>query len=87
MRQPWGVIWDLDGDPAGNVEHIALHGLTKQEVEDVLLDPLIPEGTSQSSGRPCKIGRTSTGRRIIVVWEDVTADPRVVYPVTAYEIN
>jgi len=87
MRQPWGGIWDLDNDPAGNVHHIALHGLTKQEVEDVLLDPQIPESMSQSSGRPCKIGHTSTGRQIIVVWEDVTYDPRVVYPVTAYEIT
>ena len=87
MRESWAVIWDLDHDPAGNVEHITQHGLTKEEVEDVLLDPAVPEAVSRSSGRPCKIGHTSTGRQIIVVWEDVTDDPRTVYPVTAYEID
>jgi hypothetical protein len=87
MRESWSVIWDLDDDPTGNVEHIAQHGLTKDEVEDILLDSTIPEDVSQSSGRPCKIGRTFTGRQIIVVWEDVVDDPRTVYPVTAYEID
>lgn len=30
------VLWDLDGDPDGNVQHIAEHGITVDEVEDVL---------------------------------------------------
>jgi hypothetical protein len=33
------IIWDLDEDPAGNVQHIAEHDLTKEEVEVVLADP------------------------------------------------
>ena len=33
------VIWDLDEDPDGNVEHIAEHGVSKAEVEEVLENP------------------------------------------------
>lgn len=28
------IIWDLDDDPDGNVQHCAEHGVTKDEVED-----------------------------------------------------
>lgn len=30
------VIWDLDDDPEGNAAHIAEHGVTKEEVQEVL---------------------------------------------------
>ena len=30
------IVWDLDEDPDGNVQHIAEHGVTVGEVEDVL---------------------------------------------------
>ncbi len=80
------VAWDDPDDEAGNVAHIAEHGLTTEEVESVLLDPTIPVDTSASTGRPCKFGTTNTGRHVIVVWELVSADPAVVYPVTAYEV-
>jgi uncharacterized DUF497 family protein len=80
------VLWDLDEDPDGNVQHIAEHGITIEEVEDVLY------GTeevvaSQSSGRPIAFGETSTGKYIAVVFEVVDEDPLAVYPVTAYETN
>jgi hypothetical protein len=78
------VIWD--DEPGGNVEHVAEHGLTPDEVDEVLLDDTIPTSHSQSSGLPCKFGRTSTGKYIIVVWEEVNEDPRTIYPVTAYEV-
>jgi hypothetical protein len=29
------IIWDLDDDPDGNVQHCAGHGITKEEVEEV----------------------------------------------------
>jgi hypothetical protein len=78
------IIWD---DERGqNVEHVAEHGLTPDEVEDVLLDDTIPAAHSNSSGLPCKFGYTSTGRYIIVVWQEVNEDPRIIYPVTAYEV-
>ena len=55
------AIWDLDDDPAGNVQHIAKHDITKEEVEDVLENPAGIE-ISRSSGRPIAFGETSTGR-------------------------
>jgi hypothetical protein len=78
------IIWDLDDDPEGNVQHIADHDLTKEEVEDVLADP---EGrsTSRSSGLPLVFGTTSTGRFIAVVFQDIDAD--TARPVTAYDIE
>ena len=29
------ILWDLDDDPEGNVQHCAEHGVTKEEVEEV----------------------------------------------------
>lgn len=74
------VVWDDD-----NTEHIAEHGLTPEEVEDVLLDQSNPTAPSQSTGRPCRFGWTSTGKHIIVVWDELCDDPEMIYPVTAYE--
>jgi hypothetical protein len=33
------VVWDLPDDPDGNVEHIAQHGFSQDDVEHVLFDP------------------------------------------------
>ena len=78
------LIWDLDDDPQGNVQHIAEHGITKAEVVEVLGRPETRE-ESQSSGRPVAIGTTSTGRTILVVYEEIDED--TVYPVTAYDLE
>jgi uncharacterized DUF497 family protein len=78
------ITWDLDDDPEGNVQHIAEHGFTVEEVEEVLCaaEEVI---ASQFSGRPITFGETSTGRYIAVVFEVIDEDPLAVYPVTAYE--
>jgi len=78
------VIWD--DEPGGNVEHVAENGLTPDEVDEVLLDDTIPTAHSASTGRPCKFGYTSTGKHIIVIWDELDEDPRMIYPVTAYEV-
>ena len=52
----------------------------------VLLDDRLDTEFSNSSGLPCKFGYTSTGKYIIVIWEESHDDPRTVYPVTAYEV-
>ena len=77
-------IWDLDDEPNGNVQHIAEHGLSIDEVEEVLLaaDELL---ASHTSSRPIVFGETSTGKLIAVVFDIVDEDPMTVYPVTAYE--
>lgn len=79
------VIWD--DDPGQNVDHIAEHGFTPDEVDAVLLDPGTPRSFSRSTGLPCKFGWTPTGKHIVVIWdEDTESDPPIVYPVTAYEV-
>jgi hypothetical protein len=78
------VIWDLDDDPEGNVQHIAEHDLTKEEVEEVLGDPE-RRGTSRSSGLPVVFGSTTTGRHIAVVFQEIDAD--TAKPVTAFDIE
>ena len=78
------AVWDMDDDPSGNAQHIAGHGITKEEVEEVLEKP---EGieSSRSSVRPIAFGETSTGRIIAVVFEEI--DQGTVYPITAFEVE
>ncbi len=78
------ACWDLDDDPRGNVQHIAEHDVSKEEVEEVLEDP-DGIGRSRTSGLLIAFGETSTGRLIAVVFEEIGDD--TVYPVTAYEID
>lgn len=77
------IIWDLDDDPNGNVQHCAEHGVSKEEVEEVLQNATDAD-VSRSSSRPVLFGDTSTGRHLMVVYEEIDAD--TVYPVTAYEV-
>ena len=78
------IIWDMDDDPDGNVQHVAEHDLTKDEVEEVLADP-DGRGISRSSGLPIVFGTTFTGRFIAVVFEEIDTD--TAKPVTAYDIE
>ncbi|MCI0360407.1 MAG: hypothetical protein L0211_18175 [Planctomycetaceae bacterium] len=78
------IVWDLDDDVGGNVQHIGEHGLTIEEVEEVLF-AATEVLASNSSGRPLVFGTTSSGKYIAVVFDVIDEDPLVVYPVTAYE--
>lgn len=80
---PWyDIVWSFE--PGGNVEHIAEHGLSPEDVEAVLCDPL--ETTiSRSSGRPAAAGYTLDGRLVLVIYEEI--DDCTVYPITAYEVE
>jgi uncharacterized DUF497 family protein len=78
------LIWDDEDNPEGNVQHIAEHGLTTEDVEYVLENPS-DEATSSSSGRPCYFGYTPGGDYIIVIYEQIDTD--TIYPVTAYEVD
>lgn len=77
------IWWDTDDDPLGNVQHCAQHGVTKDEVEEVLQSPTDTDN-SHSSGNPVAFGDTSTGRHLLVVYEEIDAD--TVYPITAYDV-
>jgi uncharacterized DUF497 family protein len=81
------IAWDMEDDLQGNVIHIADHGITMEEVEEVLLNEHNSVGENRSSGRPITTGETSTGRRIVVIWEQTLDNPLVIRPVTAYEIG
>jgi hypothetical protein len=81
---PFGsIIWDLDDDPDGNVQHCAEHGVTKEEVEEVFQNATDAD-ISRSSGAPVVFGDTTTGQHLMVVYEEIDTD--TVYPVTAYDV-
>ena len=71
-----------------NEEHIALNGVTPDEVEEVLSDPKNRPAVSRSTGRPAVIGGTSTGKTLFVVY-DVMGDRSftIIRPATAYELD
>jgi hypothetical protein len=64
------------------VKHLADNGVTPEEAEQVLAEP-VEHGRSRSSGRPIVFGYTAAGRRLAVVYEQV--DAITVYPITVYE--
>jgi hypothetical protein len=69
----------------GNVEHVAEHGLTPDEVESAF-DDIEIETTSRSTGRPAIFGRTFKGDTIFVAFDlETDADgDAFVYVRTAY---
>jgi hypothetical protein len=62
-------IWDLEEDPEGNIRHIAEHGITQEEVEEVVSTHHQTAVASRSSGLPTTFGWTSTGKYLCVVFE------------------
>ena len=84
MPEFFAIIWDDESDADGNIQHIAEHGLTIDDVEYVLMNPT-QEGVSRSSGRPCCLGYTESGDYIIVIYEQYDDD--MLYPVTAYDVE
>ncbi len=76
------IIWDLEDDEDGNVQHIAENEVTPDEVEEILRTADEAQ-FSRSSSRPLVFGYTNAGRLIAVIFDWVDED--TVYPVTAYE--
>ena len=66
-----GLDWDDDDDPAGNVQHIRLHGVTPSEVAEVLEGaPSFFVVEPRSEGRNpyyVAVGYTAEGR-LLEVW-------------------
>ena len=67
-----------------NEEHLADHGVTPEEFEEVVCDP-DSIGKSRSTGRPIAFGYASSGRYLACVYDML--DDVTVYPVTAYEVE
>lgn len=51
------ILWDDPDDREGNVQHVLEHGLSIEDVEEVLENPTTV-GQSASTGRPCAWGYT-----------------------------
>lgn len=62
--------------------HLAEHGVTPEEFEEVVCDPDYVT-TSRSTGRPIAFGETAGGKYLACVYE--LLDATTVLPVTAYE--
>lgn len=77
------ILWDADDDPLGNVQHIAKHGVTKQEVVEVFDNP-VDIDTSWSTGELVVFGDTAAGRHLMIVYE--MSDEVTAYPITAYDV-
>ena len=78
-------VWDLEEDPEGNVQHIAEHGVTVEEAEEVVRNRYEAAVASRSSGRPTVFGWTSTGKYLAVAFEIVDKEVPQGYVVTAFE--
>jgi hypothetical protein len=59
----WSFFWDDPGESHCNVQHIAEHDLTVEDVEHVF-ENTSDQGTSKSTGLPAVWGHTSDGRFI-----------------------
>ncbi len=80
------IVWDLEDDPDGNVQHIREHDVTVEEASEVLLDRGNETERSREHDSWVTFGWTSTGKHILVAWEHVQDDPLTIYPITAYEV-
>ena len=81
---PLRVFWDLEDDPGGNVQHISEHGVTPEEVEQVVGNVTLLD-VSRSSGYSIAIGETQAGRTLVAAFEEV--DENAFYPTTAYDLE
>ncbi len=66
------------------IRHIAEHGISQEDFEHVVCSPS-SKGFSRSSALPVAWGRTSDGRYIMAVYEEL--DQVTILPVTAYEVS
>ena len=67
-----------------NIEHIAEHGISQDDFEQVVCDP-VDETRSRSSGLPIAFGYTVDQRYIMAIYEML--DETTVLPVTAYKVR
>jgi uncharacterized DUF497 family protein len=76
-------LWTEEDD--GNVRHIAEHGVTPDEAESVVRDPLTVTPNRRRPERLFAKGFTRRGRLLGVSYEMI--DASTVYIITAYEIE
>jgi hypothetical protein len=71
-------------DPETGQPHIYGHGVTEDEVREVLQGP--GEDFPAARGPRMKLGQTSAGRYLQVIYVP-DADPNSVFVITAYELR
>jgi hypothetical protein len=71
-------------DPQSDVPHIYEHGVSEEEVEEILVNPA--EDRPGKEGSRVVLGRTSAGRFLRVIY---VPDPKPdsVFVITAYELK
>lgn len=75
------VVWDMDDDPFGNVQHIPIDEyLTKQDVETAVRTAYWI-GFSRR-GSKMLIGQVIDGRDLVVIFEEI--DEEHIRPITAF---
>jgi hypothetical protein len=65
------------------VEHVAEHGVSQDDFEHVVGNP-VRRGVSRSSGLPVTWGYTEDGRYLMTVYREI--DDMTILPVRAYEV-
>jgi hypothetical protein len=75
-------LWD--DEEGGNVEHLAEHDLTPDDVENAFRT-VYKHTKSRSSGRPALYSITPDGRTIIVAYEEIAEG--LIYVYIAYEVG
>ena len=79
------IIWDLEDDPDGNVQHLQEHDVTVAEAEEAA-GPAEQPRRESFIGLADVFGWTSSDRHLAVVYELVDDDPLTFRPVTAYDV-
>lgn len=78
-------LWNED--PEANVDKCAQHGVSQDDWEFAFLN-FSDEVTSDSNGRPARIGPAGDGRTLFVVFDLIKVGREIlVNPVTGYEIE
>ncbi|MBI4496410.1 MAG: BrnT family toxin [Chloroflexi bacterium] len=73
--------WDDD-----NIEHLARHGITPEEVEDLFAGPLVRRrGGTDAPDRFRVLGRTAAGRYLAIVYQEKARGS--VRPFTGWEMR
>jgi len=71
-------------DPTTGLPHIYKHGVTEEEVTEVLLG--IGEDLPAKRGSRMKLGKTNAGRYLQVIYVP-DEDPNSVFVITSYELH
>lgn len=79
------IYWDPEHDPDSNVQHLADHGVSKEDAS-ALFRTYESRDHSRSTGYPMIFGHLPDGRYITIVYDEIDEFPWAVYPIAAYEV-